>query len=1605
MLSSRLSISLFLVVLLLAGMFSSATAQNLQHFEFAITDANMSVLITEATLDGESLLENDEIGIFTADGLCAGGGVVPGGFPDNALGIAAWGAEQGQNNGFAAGGPLFFRYWLNETDEEVENVEGQGLNGALAYQANGFLVVTLAGELGQGNQDPNLVVDVDQIDFGVLRTGRQQSEIITLTNDGRAELVISSMDLVGDHAAQFMTDFPDEGVALDPGDATEYMVTYAPQEEGPHDAILRIESNDPDGAVDIALNGRAEPALPPMIELSTDVLNFGNVLFDNARELTITITNSGDETLDITDVETGLDVFVTDFEEQMQIPSGSAADLTVTFTPVAEEVYATDMIITSNDPENGEVSVRLSGRGVNRDDPSEIAFEEGDEEHFFGYLPVGEDRVWRFPIMNTGAGDLIVSAIEVNNDVFSTDFGQNEVRIRNGDRWYVDVTFMPEAPDFFSAALTIFSNDPETPEVVIPIGGVSGDDQGTHFQWHITQENHSVLVLETALDGEPLVVGDEIGLFTPQGLLAGGGLVEQDGRAGLRAFGNDPDSDLTDGFVAGEAFGFVVWDADAEIEADAAAQFIDGPEVFEANGFTVVNLTAETGDPDPVIAVQRTRHYFGQVRYEGDETADWAFTIVNNGLGDLIVAEISSDLNEFTTDFEQQVVLAQYETVDVTVIFDPTEERRFEGRLTITSNDPNREELYIDVIGDGVVEPRNPEMIVDESVFFGVGHIDQELAYTLTIESTGGADLVLTNATIAGDEGMVVMWDGNDHIIPAGEEFDLNLSFTAGAEQEYNGILTLETNIVDQEQFEIPLRGLGAVSDDHYLHLNTGVAHSIIVTSAIINTLQDHQVTLYPGDEVGVFTPQGLCAGHTVIAEMGAEIGVAAYAADQNNIFMDGFRAGHDFMFKFWDSSTEDELECRANFVGGPEVFQIGGESEVELEADAISEEALLSVDPMVLEFGAVRIAEESELGFVIENLGGEDLTVQGIESDDRVYTTDFAEQVVIPAGESIEVTAMFRPRARIGYEGALTITSNDPHQGEFALIAAGIGSEFEGYFVHPVAQTNHSILITSIDIGGAPPAIDDEIGVFTPAGLCAGASIIEDPRAALGVAAWGDEEDTEYLVEGFTVGEAMTFRFFDFGSGRDLAFENVVIEVGPEVWAQNGFTVISEMSIGDIFSIIPIDRIVVVEEDMVEFDLELQNAEGQFEFTWVNNDEYQNLANAEFDFANNVGHFNWQTAAGDDGEYRLTFTADNNNGDFDRIAVDITVEDVNQAPGIDEDVRQAAFGDNDEVHIQEDANWVDIVVTTDLFVDPDADVMVIYPEVDPIDGIEQRITNQNVYQIRPEADWTGQIEITLIANDQRGEDVRDLAVRRSVRNVRGEEQELVQVSIQLPNSKYLQSQNPQRDLIFEYTFTLFVDPVNDAPVVDEPAEVDYNVTEQQLLEIDFSASDVDNRADELVFTVQDRGDLPNDAQFTDNGDGTGQLSWTPDWDAHRDDPYTPTFRVADPEGEFADIQLNIIVTDNNRDPVIAEPEPDQAYQVNEGEELVIAFGANDADQDNDLTWTWESAGGIRDANFDDHGNGNATFTWTPAFDDARDDPYNPIFQVSDGTVLFRFRS
>ncbi|MBC8313107.1 MAG: choice-of-anchor D domain-containing protein [Candidatus Cloacimonetes bacterium] len=499
----------------------------------------MTILVVEATIDGEDLIEGDYIGVFNSDGICSGySPVVEGGMEED-VGIAAMGAEENDNNGFADGEDIEFRFW--DTSAGREYVAAfQMVAGEAVWHNNNFSVARLSA---------------------------------------------------GDEFE------PADEAVIEPGASVDVLVWFDPEAPGDHAGTLTITSDDPDnGEVEVRLVGVGE-AVEPEIRVSADDHNFGEVLIDDSDDWTFTIYNDGNGDLEVESVVTTGDYFSDDLDAGFTIEPEGEQNVVVTFAPGEAGDFEGVVTIVSNDPNQGELVVSVSGMGVAEAVPAIGVPEEID----FGLIEVGQNGEETLTIENTGDAALTVSNIEAAGDGFSVDW----------------------------------------------------DNDIAEFDWEfdITDQNMTILVVEATIDGEDLIEGDYIGVFNSDGICSGyspvveGGMEEDVGIAAMGAEEND-----NNGFADGEDIEFRFWDTSAGREYVAAFQMVAGEAVWHNNNFSVARLSAG-GEFDP---------------------------------GDLA-----------------EEVIEPEGILEVTVYFEPGQAGDFNGVITIISN-AEENEMRVALAGEGV---------------------------------------------------------------------------------------------------------------------------------------------------------------------------------------------------------------------------------------------------------------------------------------------------------------------------------------------------------------------------------------------------------------------------------------------------------------------------------------------------------------------------------------------------------------------------------------------------------------------------------------------------------------------------------------------------------------------------------------------------------------------------------------------------------------------------------------------------------------------------------------------------------------------------------------
>ena len=1152
--------TLIAVVLLLM----STTAFG-QHFEFVQTDVNASNLILAATINDESLVEGDEVGVFTPNGLCAGAGVIPAGFPNNALGVAGWGTEQGQNNGFADNDVIEYRFWSQEIGEEIVADGLEFIAGDGHWVANGMNVVLLSAQ-HEDQPVPVIAVDPENIDFGAVLVGEQAVEVLTITNIGEEVLNVDDFDVTNIDGEAFSFDieipeFPWEFVQTDnnmsvlaltstlngdPLAAGDYIGTFTPA--GLCAGFYQVE-NEGDavgvpawGAEQGQNNGfRAGESIECRYWISDVgreyVADIEIVVGENsyaANTMLVANLTAGD----------GFNPAVGGFA----LEPGESFEVGVLFAPDAAGEFTGEIVISSDDPENPEVVVPLIGMGGAQEPEISLDVEGFD----FGSILIGEFADWTFTISNVGGGDLTVESAAVSGAYFSGD-GEDGFVIPAGESRDVTVTFAPEEAGDFNGEVTITSDDPNNAEIILGLMGVGepipapdivadpdaidfgvvvlplGEDEpeiveevitisnvgdaaltvleavvagdgfsididlsggGEQFDWEYVQTdaNMSVLVQSATIDGEPLQPGDYIGTFTEAGLCGGFYEVTDVGaQVGVPAWGAEQGQQ--NGFRDGEAIEMRFFDIDPGREYVAEyAEIIAGEPAFTGNGLLVCHLAAGNGfmpaevvlnpgesvqgtvffspvaegehngtitissdDPDgdlvvaltgigafqaADIAVNSEGHDFGAVMVS--ESADWAFEISNVGGNDLTVENIVVAGDGFTTDFGEGFVLASGESREVNVTFEPADAGDFEGSVTIFSDDEDESEVAIWLAGAGELLP--PEIAVDAQGYdFGTVEVGEMADWSFNIANVGVSDLNVESVVVEGDYFSVDVEGG--FALASGENVDVTVTFAPEAEGEFDATVIITSDDPDDGVIEVALTGIGELTavpaiavnsdiidfggvlvgedgEDLLVISNEGNAALTIfdVTlegegfdidvdinggfrefpweyvqtdnnmSTLIQSVEFNGEPLDVGNYVGVFTENGTCAGFGVVEEAGGAMGVPAWGAEQGQ--QNGFAANEAIEFRYWESDPGREYVADVDLISGEAIYVANG----------------LVVCTLSAGHG------------------------------------NMPAELVLEAGETLEVPVFFMPEAIGDYEGWITITSNDPDNDAVMVQLLGVG-------------------------------------------------------------------------------------------------------------------------------------------------------------------------------------------------------------------------------------------------------------------------------------------------------------------------------------------------------------------------------------------------------------------------------------------------------------------------------------------------------------------------------------------------------------------------------------
>jgi len=293
------------------------------------------------------------------------------------------------------------------------------------------------------------------LDFGSINVSASKNGNITITNTGTAPLLVSNLQISGADVAMFRRiSSPDSStfssITLAASQSFTFTFSFTPTSAGSKSA--KVTFTHALGSSDINLVG---VGLAAGISINPSPLNFGNVVVNNSKDLTLSISNTGNASLTITKFEiSGVDAsmfqrFSTPDSQSIQITLNPLQTYTVTlrFIPVSSGNKTATLKIRNS---VSDVDVALSGVGL----AGGIALDPVNLN--FGNLRVGRTKIDSIKVTNIGLAPLNISKIDITNKTFFTLPDNPGARsLSAGASFYIRVQFSPTSVGLKTSVLEI----------------------------------------------------------------------------------------------------------------------------------------------------------------------------------------------------------------------------------------------------------------------------------------------------------------------------------------------------------------------------------------------------------------------------------------------------------------------------------------------------------------------------------------------------------------------------------------------------------------------------------------------------------------------------------------------------------------------------------------------------------------------------------------------------------------------------------------------------------------------------------------------------------------------------------------------------------------------------------------------------------------------------------------------------------------------------------------------------------------------------------------------------------------------------------------------
>ena len=663
--------------------------------------------------------------------------------------------------------------------------------------ANSASTVALSGTGVQ----PQISVAPGSLSFGTVTVGQTSSQAVTLTNAGGANLNITQ--LAGPGAGFGLTGLA-MPLTLAPGKSFTFTVSFTPTSGASSAGSLMLVSNAPTSPTTIPLSGTGSQVL--QLTPSTTSLSFGNQALNASATQSVTLTNTGNAAVSISQVNVAGSGFTLNGSAPLvTLSAGQAASFSVMFTPTTAG-SATGSASVVSTAANSPLSISLSGVGVQ----PQISVVPGSVS--FGTVTVGQTSSQTITLTNPGSANLNITQVGGPGTGFGFTGLAMPLTLAPGKSTAFTVNFTPTSGTSSAGSLMLVSNAPTSP-TAIPLSG-TGSAQVLQLTPSTTSLSFGNQALNaSATQSVTLTNTGNSAVSISQVNVAG---------SGFTLNGSAPLVTLS----AGQAASFSV-----TFTPTTAGSATGSASVVSTAANSPLSISLSGVGVQPQISVAPGSVSFGTVTV--GQTNSQTITLSNPGSANLNVTQSAGPGTGFGfTGLAMPLTVAPGKSTSFTVSFTPTSGTSFSSSLTLVSNAPNSP-TTIPLSGTGLA-PVLQLTPSTTSLSFGSQALNASATQSVTLTNTGNAAVSISQVNVTGT-GFTLNGSAPLVTLSAGQTASFSVTFTptvAGSDSGSASVVSTAAN----SPLSISLTGSGA--QPHFVSLAWTESSSGVVGYNVYSSTQ-----------------------------------------------------------------------------------------------------------------------------------------------------------------------------------------------------------------------------------------------------------------------------------------------------------------------------------------------------------------------------------------------------------------------------------------------------------------------------------------------------------------------------------------------------------------------------------------------------------------------------------------------------------------------------------------------------------------------------------------------------------------------------------------------